>query len=151
MPRSGRRQAKRSLTRSNARASVRRPFGGHVLAKTQRSRKNLDAVEGSLRSERENLLRQISELEARQSGEDDGAGYDDEGEPETATYERERDLSLLENARDLLDKVDRALEKISNGTYGVCESCGKSIEAARLKALPYATLCISCKREEERR
>ncbi len=121
------------------------------MAKTQKSRRNLDAVEESLRTERENLLRQIAELEARQSGEDESAGYDDEGEPETATYERERDLSLLENARDLLDKVDRALQKISNGTYGVCESCGKPIEAARLRALPYANLCISCKREEERR
>lgn len=141
--------AETSLTRSNARATVRRPSG--PMAKTQKSRKNLEAVEEALRAERENLLRQIGELEARQSGEDESAGYDDEGEPETATYERERDLSLLENARDLLDKVNRALEKISNGTYGVCESCGKLIEAARLRALPYASLCISCKREEERR
>jgi RNA polymerase-binding transcription factor len=121
------------------------------MAKTQGSRKNLGPIEEKLRAERDHLLKQIAELEARQSGEDDTDGYDDEGEPETATYERERDLSLLENARDLLDKVDRALEKISEGTYGTCESCGKSIEAARLRALPYASLCISCKREEERR
>jgi DnaK suppressor protein len=121
------------------------------MAKTPKTRRNLGPVEEKLRSERENLLRQISELEARQAGEDERAGYDDEGEPETATYERERDLSLLENARDLLDKVERALEKIAEGTYGVCESCGKPIEAARLRALPYATLCISCKRAEERR
>lgn len=121
------------------------------MAKTRRSRKNLDAVEAKLREERENLLRQVGELEARQSGDDDVDGYDDEGEPETATYERERDLSLLENARDLLDRVDLALSKIADDTYGVCESCGKSIEAARLKALPHASLCISCKRAEERR
>lgn len=121
------------------------------MAKTQKSRKNLEPVEAELRADRENLLRQVGELEARQAGEEDSNGYDDEGEPETATYERERDLSLLENARDLLDKVDRALAKIADGTYGVCESCGKAIEAARLKALPHASLCISCKRKEERR
>lgn len=125
--------------------------GDSQMARTARSPKNLEAVESKLREERENLLRQVGELEARQSGEDDVDGYDDEGEPETATYERERDLSLLENARDLLDQVERALGKIADGTYGVCESCGKSIEAARLKALPHASLCISCKRLEERR
>ncbi len=121
------------------------------MAKTQKSRKALDAVEEKLNLERENLLRQVTELEARQSGEGPTDAYDDEGEPETATYERERDLSLLENARDLLDRVDRALGRIAEATYGTCETCGRSIEAARLKALPYATLCISCKREEERR
>jgi DnaK suppressor protein len=122
------------------------------MSRTQKSRKDLGPIEEKLREERDHLLRQIAELEARQSGGgENGEAYDDEGEPETATYERERDLSLLENARDLLDNVDRALDKMSKGTYGVCESCGKSIEAARLRALPYATLCISCKREEERR
>lgn len=121
------------------------------MARTQKSRKDLGPIEEKLRAERDHLLRQIAELEARQTGAENSEGYDDEGEPETATYERERDLSLLENTRDLLDNVDRALDKMAKGTYGICESCGKSIEAARLRALPYATLCISCKREEERR
>lgn len=121
------------------------------MARTQKSRKTLESIESKLRAEREALLRQVGELEARQSGDEGTEGYDDEGEPETATYERERDLSLLENARDLLDKVDLALAKIAEGTYGVCASCGKSIEAARLRALPHASLCISCKRAEERR
>lgn len=122
-----------------------------AIANTRRKPKSLDAVEEKLRAEREALMRQVGELEARQSGDDETEGYDDEGEPETATYERERDLSLLENARTLLDQVDRALRKVAEGTYGVCESCGKKIEAARVKALPHASLCISCKRQEERR
>ena len=79
------------------------------MARTQKSRKDLGPVEEKLRAERDHLLRQIAELEARQTGGDNGDAYDDEGEPETATYERERDLSLLENARDLLDQVERAL------------------------------------------
>jgi DnaK suppressor protein len=117
----------------------------------QKSRKDLKPVEDALRDEREGLLGQIGEIEARYSGEEKVEETSDEGEPETITTDRERDLSLLENAKDLLDQVDRALKKIVDGTYGVCATCGKRVEAARLKALPHASLCISCKRLEERR
>ena len=117
----------------------------------QKSRKDLKPVEDALNTERDDLLRQIGEIEARYSGEEKVEETADEGEPETITTDRERDLSLLENAKDLLDQVDRALKKIVDGTYGVCANCGKRVEAARLKALPHASLCISCKRLEERR
>jgi DnaK suppressor protein len=122
------------------------------MAKTK-SRKELKPVEDKLRAEQESLARQIAEIEARFSGEENAvvALLTDEGEPETVTTDRERDLSLLENARDLLDQVERALAKIEAGTYGLCANCGKPIEAARLKALPHASLCIACKRREERR
>lgn len=118
------------------------------MAKTKTT-KNLKGIEEKLRAEREDLLRQVTELEARRNGE--GAGdLDEEGEPESVTTERERDYSLLENAKVLLDRVETALGRVDAGTYGTCASCGKSIEAARLKALPHATLCIACKRKEER-
>ncbi|MEX2537717.1 MAG: TraR/DksA C4-type zinc finger protein [Actinomycetota bacterium] len=121
------------------------------MAKTTKRPKDYSAVEEKLRAEREDLVRQIGEIEARYSGDEKVDQRDDEGEPETITYERERDISLLDNAQDLLDQVDRALQKIEAGTYGVCANCGKNIEAARLRALPHASLCISCKRKEERR
>jgi RNA polymerase-binding protein DksA len=124
------------------------------MAKTSKRPKDLKPIEDKLRAEREGLQRQVSEIEARYYGEENvdvAARGTDEGEPETVTTDRERDLSLLENTRDLLDQVDLALRKIGDGTYGKCASCGKSIEAARLKALPHASLCISCKRKEERR
>jgi RNA polymerase-binding transcription factor len=123
------------------------------MPKTEKTRKDYKAIEEKLRAEQESLSRQISEIEARYYGDEnaDQALAADEGEPETVTTDRERDLSLLENARDLLDQVERALRKIEDGTYGRCASCGKSIEAARLKALPHASLCIACKRLEERR
>jgi DnaK suppressor protein len=123
------------------------------MAMTRKSPKTLKAVEDKLRAEREELLVQIVDLEQRAAGEDAGEHvYDDNhGEPETATYERERVLSLLDNSRDLLTQVNLALEKIGAGTYGICESCGKTIEAARVKALPHASLCIACKRRDERR
>jgi DnaK suppressor protein len=123
------------------------------MAMTKKSPKTLKAVEDKLRAEREELLVQIADLEKRAAGEDAGTRvYDDvHGEPETATYERERVLSLLDNSRDLLEQVNVALERIDAGTYGICASCGKPIEAARVKALPHASLCIACKRREERR
>ncbi len=67
----------------------------------------------------------------------------------TSTFERERDLSLSENVKDLLQKVNEALERIDNGTYGICEMCGLPIPEERLEALPYANLCITCKQKEE--
>jgi RNA polymerase-binding protein DksA len=122
-----------------------------AMAKTQKSRKDLKPIEDALLIEQESLTRQIAEIEARYSDENaNQARTADEGEPETITTDRERDLSLLENARDLLDQVERALRKIADGTYGRCANCGKAIEAARLKALPHASLCIACKRAEER-
>lgn len=123
-----------------------------AMARTQKGRKDWKPVEEKLRAEQESLLRQVAEIEARYFGDDnaDAARAGDEGEPETVTTDRERDLSLLENARDLLDQVGRALSKIEDGTYGKCAGCGKNIEAARLKALPHASLCIACKRAEER-
>ncbi len=117
------------------------------MAKTRATPKNIKDIEEKLRAERDDLLRQVAELEGGDAATSD---LDEAGEPETVTTERERDLSLLDNARGLLDLVETALAKIDAGTYGVCASCGKSIEAARLKALPHATLCIACKRKEER-
>jgi RNA polymerase-binding transcription factor DksA len=122
------------------------------MATTKKKGKDLTPVKEKLSTERDGLLGQIAEIEARYSGEETiETGTGGEGEPETVTVDRERDLSLLENSRDLLDQVERALRKVADGTYGKCANCGKSIEAARLKALPHASLCISCKRLEERR
>ena len=53
--------------------------------------------------------------------------------------------------RDLLQKIDRALQKIDAGTYGICERCGKPIEKARIKALPYVDLCIKDAQARSRR
>jgi DnaK suppressor protein len=72
--------------------------------------------------------------------------FDEEsGEGGTLNVERERDLALSAQARAAVDEIDRALVKIEQGTYGICERCGEPIKKARLKALPYASLCISCK------
>lgn len=61
----------------------------------------------------------------------------------------ERDLALYEKNHYLLGQINAALERLDAGTYGICESCGKQIHPARLEALPYATLCISCQMKQE--
>ena len=65
--------------------------------------------------------------------------------------EREKDLSIENNVRDLLHKIDRALKRIDEGTYGLCSVCGRPIEKARIKALPYVDLCIKDAKAQTRR
>jgi RNA polymerase-binding protein DksA len=79
-------------------------------------------------------------------------GLDDEAaDAGTATFEREKDLSIEQNVRDLLQKIERALKRMEDGSYGVCERCGKPIEKARVKALPYVDLCIKDAQAQSRR
>ena len=58
-------------------------------------------------------------------------------------------LRLKEREQKLLKKIDDALERMANGTFGICESCGKEIGYKRLKARPVTTLCIDCKTQQE--
>jgi RNA polymerase-binding transcription factor len=116
----------------------------------------LEQIRVELVAQREVFARELAELEAgtfnqSQSDLSGEVSFDEESaDAGTFTFERERDLSLSNNLRDLLDKVDSALRRIKNGSYGTCERCGRSIDKARLKALPYSVLCIDCKKLEER-
>jgi DnaK suppressor protein len=69
----------------------------------------------------------------------------------TATFSRELDMTLEENVRDALAAVHKALVRMDEGTYDVCERCGGPIGEERLKAMPTATMCITCKAAEESR
>ena len=64
-------------------------------------------------------------------------------------YEQEFTVNLIQNENIELQAIDAAIEKIDAGTFGECESCGGEIPKSRLKVIPYAPLCIKCKREEE--
>ena len=102
-------------------------------------------------SERASYVAQSESLlqEAEMLAEDMEPGdiqFDEEsGEGDTLNVERERDLALSAQARGAVDEIDHALAKMDAGTYGVCERCGQPIPKARLKALPYAALCVACK------
>lgn len=91
-----------------------------------------------------------SEMDALIAHAGDGAG-DDQADAGTKTFEREHEMSLVINARDMVLQTERALERIDTKTYGNCEECGAPIGKARLQVFPRATLCMLCKQKEERR
>jgi len=114
----------------------------------------LNAVRKMLTSEAEELAIEIAQAEENfhalimESGE--GAG-DDQADAGTKTFEREHEISILSNKKDLLDQTNRALERIEAGTYGACENCGKQIGKLRLQeANPRATMCMPCREREDR-
>jgi DnaK suppressor protein len=100
-----------------------------------------------LRAELANVEAEMNELIA-DSGE--GAG-DDQADSGTKTFEREHEMSLVINARDMVLQTERALARIDDKSYGMCEECGSPIGKARLQVFPRATLCMICKQKEERR
>jgi len=91
-------------------------------------------LKARLLKERDELDEQLTTIEdtsfaTTQSDLSGDVGLDDEAaDAGTATFEREKDLSIEQNVRDLLQKIDRALSRIDAGTYGICERCGKPID-----------------------
>ena len=128
-----------------------------ATTKSPFSAKELSGLRKQLVEEREELQKQVAGIEESSFGNAQSeltgelASFDEEyADAATETFEREKDLSITNNIRDLTDQIDRALERIDEGNYGLCERCGRPIEKARIKALPYATLCIKDKQAEER-
>jgi DnaK suppressor protein len=114
----------------------------------------LDELRNELEAELDELRSEISKAEtqiAERAGEAVADAGDDQADTGAKTFERENELALTHNARELLAQNERALARITSGTYGVCESCGEAIGKARLQAFPRATLCVACKQREERR
>ena len=68
----------------------------------------------------------------------------------TVTFDREMDYTLEDNSESVLSAIEAALTRIQEGAYGTCTNCGKPIPVERLEALPWAELCIDCKRAAER-
>ncbi|GAA0851925.1 TraR/DksA C4-type zinc finger protein [Streptosporangium amethystogenes] len=116
------------------------------------SAEELAEVRGRLVAESRELTKEIAkaEIEIASSDVTDGAG-DDQADAGARTYEREREIALTLNSRDLVAQNERAIARIDAGTYGVCESCHQPIGKERLQAFPRATLCVACKQREERR
>ncbi|HEU4528367.1 MAG TPA: TraR/DksA C4-type zinc finger protein [Actinomycetota bacterium] len=112
----------------------------------------LAELRGALEQQRDNLRREIED----QGGDPDSddaeidveRGFADSAH---ATAERARTLSVMKALRANLRWVDRAITKMDLGTYGTCERCGGPVGIERLEALPWAILCIDCKRKGEGR
>jgi DnaK suppressor protein len=125
---------------------------GHRSLVTKRDlqayRRRLEAELAELRAQRADLEESTEASLADATGE---VGFDEEfADAGSFTFERERDLSLVDNAKDLIDKVEHALARMDRGSFGRCEACSGAIEAERLDALPYATLCLADARQRVR-
>ena len=80
----------------------------------------------------------------------EGAG-DDQADAGASALEREQEMSIVNNTREMLQASVDALRRVKAGTFGTCQSCGGAVGKARLQAFPRATLCVTCKQREERR
>ena len=105
------------------------------------------AEQARLEGELATADRELSNL-LRNAG--DGAG-DDQADYGSSALEREQELTLVNNMRDLLAQTTHALDRIAAGTYATCEATGLPIGKARLQAFPRATLSIEAKARQERR
>jgi DnaK suppressor protein len=128
-----------------------------MASKTVYTKRELDDLRSRLLTERSELEEQLTTIEEQsfatsQSDLSGEVAFDEENaDAGTFTFERERDLSIENNVRDLLAKIGRALARMDEGTYGICSRCGKPIEKARLKALPYVDLCLKDAQAQSRR
>jgi DnaK suppressor protein len=111
------------------------------------ARKELETHLGRLNGELAELEK--ARLKAREV-KDEYAGYGNHvGEAATETFEAERDLALIDKLEGMRSQVNAALERIEQGTYGDCITCGQPIPRERLEALPFAGQCVSCKSKEQ--
>jgi DnaK suppressor protein len=106
-----------------------------------------EALHSFLTEERGRLEAVIAQIEA-EGGPNLGYGNhmaDDASE----AFEQAKDLALRQNAEKVLAQVKEALERFERGTYGICQQCRQEIDPARLKALPYANLCLRCQQRNK--
>ena len=118
------------------------------------TQEELDEVSATLREDIVRFASQIETSTAELVGllrdGTEGAGRDP-ADVGSANFERDAEMSLANNAREMLDQSRLALRHIELGTYGSCDNCGQPIGKYRLQAFPRATLCVTCKQREERR
>ena len=114
----------------------------------------VDEVMSDLHDDRARVVRTLTAQEEELAGlmrdAGDGAGHD-QADMGATSFERDQELTVVNNEREKLAQIDRALARIADGTYGICESCGNPIGKGRAMAFPRATLCLTCKQREERR
>jgi len=107
----------------------------------------LERLGAQLSQQRSDLRREIEEYDADPDSDEvsfeGDAGFSDRSH---STEERSRVIAVVRALRSNLHDVDRALAKIAAGTYGTCERCGNPIAEERLEAIPWALLCIDCKK-----
>jgi len=126
-----------------------------MVEKTRKDKKEREEKDEKYEGIKKNLERQKAALLA-ESGEIITGGlspgvenFPDLTDQASAETDQNFTLRLREREQKLLKKIDEALERITNGTFGICESCGEEISLKRLEARPVTTLCIDCKTRQE--
>ncbi len=151
-------KAARKPARVRVKARSERPIrAGRGVKARSLTKRELDEFRKMLHEERGRLMEELEAMEEHtpeveeQVGMDIGGGYDEDlADVASSTFEREKGLALESSVQAMLTQVEEALDRIEEGTYGICQRCGDPIDAARLRVLPYATLCIRCKELEEK-
>ncbi|MNT68524.1 RNA polymerase-binding transcription factor DksA [compost metagenome] len=113
---------------------------------TELSQTDLEKLKESLLFQKSTILNKTHEFKEEQSS---MASVSEEAEAASLDISNNMSIHLLERDRSALYAIERALGKISDGTYGQCESCGEIIGARRLEARPFTALCIDCMEEQE--
>ena len=109
---------------------------------------NFEQLRSHLESERKHLLEELEQLEANARPIEvrrEGSPFGKREEEATESFELEKRLALEKQIKEHLAKVEHALRKFEEGTYGMCDNCGQPIDPARLEVLPQANLCMNCK------
>lgn len=118
------------------------------MKKTDKTNATFNLLLARLESERKRLTEEMEQLKSTIRPADErreGSPFGKREEEATESYELERRLTLEKSIREQLAAVEHALQKFEDGTYGLCDNCGKPIPPERLEALPKATLCLDCK------
>lgn len=112
---------------------------------------NFNILRSRLKSEKKHLTEQLEQLLGSIRPADErreGSPFGKREEEATESLELERRLALEKGIRGQLAEVEHALQKFQEGTYGLCDNCGQSIDPARLEALPQASLCLNCRAQQ---
>jgi DnaK suppressor protein len=121
-----------------------------ITAKQQDNfRTRLTQERARIQSDLANLDAEIATLGMGQQTEGGGAG-NHLADDATDMAEQERDLALIGTLQERMREVDRALEQLEAGTYGICDNCNQPIPPERLEARPFATLCVNCQSQVDR-
>ena len=113
-----------------------------ATTKSDQVRALLDAEKKRVQDELAQLIRPQQTYERRE-----GSPFGKREEEATESMELEKRLALEKRLKALLAEVERAIQKVDEGTYGVCDICRMPIDPARMEALPQAILCISCRQK----
>ena len=115
-----------------------------MTADHKKLRAHLESEQKRLNEELEQLKTSVPSSEERR----EGSPFGKREEEATETLELEKRLALENRIRQEMVGIEHALQKFEEGTYGLCDSCGKPIAPERLEALPQASLCVDCKAQQ---